>query len=1632
MRDYIGEILGSKTRDYIGEILGRREEEDLLKPPGFLPAETVTTTVAKPGDIATEEELFVSQPIPKMTRAERGLEVDVLGPVRGVVYTINTAPQAVGSLIKEYGERMEENPDFWDFVMSTPTMGLSVIQKKVLSGIAKKNEFDEKIASLGDDIIKRNETYIQRLTSIHPRTGKVNELLFGLGSGATSLAGAIGLSYLTKSPHAAAIAFGAYQKSMTYREAREAGLEPKQAGRISTVAGAVEGGLEYVGLNLILGKYAGNLLGTMATEAFQEFSQEVGSNLVAKHGYDKARNIWQGAWESALMGAILGGPASLVTGTIRNTEVGAAFRGTGVDVGDIVEDAQKRITPELVKIAKEDFIKATDEAVTDLVKREKALKVEEAEVVAKPTIGLLTRIGDITGEGAYFGIVGQTTYEGGENYILSTDTKIADLTDVKTANEVIRETLKDKRLTKSERSRLQEAINQGDIDYLLFDETPMSDAVKRLGYDAATIRENTDMPGEASSVFVVNLSKISSTERRIVERPLSETERAKVAEEEAAKRKVFEPEKPLWQEMVEPTKKKEFVPSSKKEALEILNRVSKKYPATMGALKRYVDERNLNKIKSIIDDIEASAFKAPDKIADELYEVRDAIYTLISKDVLDRFPRFEEVATEELQLEREVVRKPRAKKVQTEFEEAVKPRVVDEYIQPTEVKDVEASREKLETSSLFEATVPATPLTLGGQKLPAIDAKMQMSLAKLGYPIGLINRMSLETAGELLRNKIRVDKVTIETDGSFRLRESEYKDPFTGDPVTKEEYEFLTGGDVGLYEAIMIVTNRKGIRSYEKTGAPGQLREEYRGVPIHLRGKNGFALDEVADMLKREFPHLGVESERSLLDALSMEQDYRRMHAGLNLREAWEGVKGLYSSKVGQPAFDLMSKLVPKTLKKYFTPYYGWNEYVKYLYRDMLYDRIGRLAEASEVMGKVSKLNPEEKIATYYLATKQPLPEGIRSTPRAEEVSKLVNTEFNKLGDEAVKLGLMPEASFRKFFDRYLPRLYEIYERNKAQPSAFRQSLRMDLERFMHRSEDLPVEWREAAGEIKNVEELFSRGVIKEVYDITLNKFQKRLRVLPAELTEGMKVVVSTAEAKALEELGQFDINNYHRLPDSKHYGDLRNSYIRNDVWSEIKGMYRTPGQWDDIIRIHNKLLTLWKMGKTVFSPATQMRNFYFGILQCDMGDGWDAKAIREFARAIATKNETYKELRKQGILSSGMVQEEMLGYLNRLKKSNNRFEKVIDFSTDVLMEKLQGKRAAQLYGASDDLFRSLIYVSQRQKGKAPEVARDLANFYMVNYREIGPAIKFLRMGPSPFATFYNGFIQAAAHTAIVKPWKPAKWYLLLWLLGSRGLREAKELRERKREAMPQYIPELIPDIVPAYRLPWKTQRGEDLFLDLTYVIPFLDMGVEFFRMAKGELKPLHPGVAAVRASVRLINHPGFRWLADVAIHGVDPFTRTELDTPGKIFDYTYKQLMPNLAPEIPFTGIEGGWGYAAFKKAIEKRPTTGRGYVRGIPETVGRHVLGIKTIPVDYTEELNSRIRYATYLISESEDMIRRVAKNKSLTSGEKHRETQAVVKEIGRLGDLIKNWKEQRDWFVGQGVKSPQRDYIGEILGK
>jgi len=236
--------------------------------------------------------------------------------VRGARDIILSSPQVMGSLIQELGERAEELPDLGP-TPSNMIFPMLPLVKMAKSALFKRTDRDEQLADVGRGLIERNKKWIaKRIPDYGPSgKGQFKDFMYSLGSGATTMAAALGITALTRTPHAAAALFGLYQKGQLYQTGREKGLTPQRAGELSTLGGAIEGALEYIGLDFLLKRYGGRLMTTFirsGTEALQEWSQQTGENLVVKlGGIDKKRSIFQGSGMAALVGLTLGAPTSI-------------------------------------------------------------------------------------------------------------------------------------------------------------------------------------------------------------------------------------------------------------------------------------------------------------------------------------------------------------------------------------------------------------------------------------------------------------------------------------------------------------------------------------------------------------------------------------------------------------------------------------------------------------------------------------------------------------------------------------------------------------------------------------------------------------------------------------------------------------------------------------------------------------------------------------------------------------------------------------------------------------------------------------------------------------------------------------------------------------------------------------------------------------------------------------------------------------------------------------------------------------------------------------------------------------------------------------------------------------------------
>jgi len=278
---------------------------------------------------------------------------------KGAAAFAASIPQAAGSLIKEYGERMGEEPGFIDRAINffIPTW---YNQKQIISQVGKKTDIDDKITQAGQEIIDANKRFVESKEFLQrPEGDKIKGFMYDLGSGAGSLAAALGLSFLTKSPHAAGIAFGLLQKGNIYEQGRAKGMSPKKAGRLGTLAGATEGLLEYIGLDFFLKKYSGRILPTLirgASEALQEASQQTGENIIVKlGGIDRARKLLEGTGRSALIGFLMGAPSSVI---MDQSGLSENLQESGLDTAKAEEIAQK-------------IIKQQGEDILNVIKSEK-------------------------------------------------------------------------------------------------------------------------------------------------------------------------------------------------------------------------------------------------------------------------------------------------------------------------------------------------------------------------------------------------------------------------------------------------------------------------------------------------------------------------------------------------------------------------------------------------------------------------------------------------------------------------------------------------------------------------------------------------------------------------------------------------------------------------------------------------------------------------------------------------------------------------------------------------------------------------------------------------------------------------------------------------------------------------------------------------------------------------------------------------------------------------------------------------------------------------------------------------------------------------------------------------------------
>ncbi len=425
---------------------------------------------------------------------------------------------------------------------------------------------------------------------------------------------------------------------------------------------------------------------------------------------------------------------------------------------------------------------------------------------------------------------------------------------------------------------------------------------------------------------------------------------------------------------------------------------------------------------------------------------------------------------------------------------------------------------------------------------------------------------------------------------------------------------------------------------------------------------------------------------------------------------------------------------------------------------------------------------------------------------------KFVNNARNKIDElslEYIGLDLLPRETVMKNIGEYISRYYSPKEHALRSAkdfwvrrfhSWFRRGIRG---RQLKRRVLTTTEQRERAGLITDPAFAVSNTIKDMTYDIETARAFRRIAQNPEW--------VSATEREG-----------FKAIPNSKKYGDLAGKWIRGDLFPEIETIVHTRSE---IGRMYDRLLGLWKFGKTALNPATHGRNIFSNVILADFGglspmrvDVY-AKAAREYLK----KGPLYKEAQKLGLFGTDWYEAEVRRFLKPLSKKKSMFDFAFDLAGETGPVRLAAK-AGDLYQAEEHFFKLALYMHQRTKGFTPTQSVAHAHKYLFDYSDVAPLLRKLRRSPvgNPFLTFTAKMLPVTLETAVKHPLRVGKYFIFFYAMNeyskaSLGMSDAEY--DELQAALPPWANNGFQVLLPV-----RGKEGRPIVWDLTYNLPWGDI----------------------------------------------------------------------------------------------------------------------------------------------------------------------------------------------------------------
>ena len=428
----------------------------------------------------------------------------------------------------------------------------------------------------------------------------------------------------------------------------------------------------------------------------------------------------------------------------------------------------------------------------------------------------------------------------------------------------------------------------------------------------------------------------------------------------------------------------------------------------------------------------------------------------------------------------------------------------------------------------------------------------------------------------------------------------------------------------------------------------------------------------------------------------------------------------------------------------------------------------------------------------------------------------------------------------------------------------------------------------------------------------------------------------------------QIQLENLIKIPDTtiaksankKVYGNLAGKFLPEEIADNIVRTHnyitRKPS---DFYKRYRSLNQLWKVSKTAFNPTVHINNTLSNVILYDLVDG---KNLREnlsighkalMAAGRNEKSELYTLAKNYNVLDSDLVTQELKEITKflktdpyaKIKIKDDEFNQAVtvggvifnDLKNSAFGIKTAADSMLKLYRYEDQVFRMALFRDRLAKGFSVEKAAADAKRSFVDYDINAPLINTMRNSVTPFLAYTYRIVPLLGETAVLRPWKYAKYMGLGYGLNAAGGYFAGGDEEAERAlfskgkegnifGLPGFPSKSI-------KMPVNI-NDKPVYLDITRFIPggdVLDIGTySYMEKVPGVPAPLQPSFGLLGDTIP-------------ALYGYDLFSGRKMKGLGDslVDEYSIrgKQIIQNLTPNFPF--FPGSYTTQAIERARKATP---------------------------------------------------------------------------------------------------------------